>query len=301
VELLVVIAILGILIALLLPAIQAARESARRSECTNHLRQIGIGLNNFIGAHGRFPPGKKWSGPRRNPKTFPIAWSAFMLEFLEETAIHDQIDFKVPFSDLSNLPATGQVISLYLCPSTGRIESHRGADHRLFGLGNIPGDGMGCIDYLGISGPDKRAKHPVSDQKYGRQRGVLIGTKGLPDADTLIEPPAIKPRHITDGMSNTACVTECTGRGVEMDGNEIDSLNGAWASGSNVSHVAKRVNSTKVPKAWYKERIISDHRGGANMLMCDGSVHFIDDDVEEEIIMSLCSRDGEETIDPVPF
>lgn len=301
VEVLVVIGVIGLLIALLLPAVQAARESSRRSECKNHLRQIGIGFNNFVGVHGQFPPGKKWSGPRHVPTTFPIAWSAFMLEFLEESAVHDQINFKVPFADPGNLPATGQVINIYICPSTDRIEPHRGSDHRLVGLGGIPGEGMGCIDYLGISGPDKDADHPATGQEYGRQRGVLIGTKGLPDADTVVEPPAIKPRHITDGTSHTACVTECTGRGVEMDGNQIDSLNGAWASGSNVSHVSKRVNSTKVPKAWYKERIFSDHRGGANLLMCDGSVHFLSDSVEETVIMSLCSRDGEEIVDPLPF
>ena len=300
VELLVVIAIIGVLVALLLPAIQAAREASRRSQCLNNLRQIGLGLQNHIAAEGKFPAGKKWTNKRSLPQTQQVAWSSFLLSYMEQGNLLPKLNFAVPLADPSNLPVTGTIIEVYRCPSTVRIEAHRGEDGRLIELG-VPGGGMACIDYLGSSGPDKDDTPPGSTEPYGRQRGVLIGTKGMPNEDTILEPPPVKVAHVTDGLSNTIAVAECSGRGVEMDGAEIKSLNGAWASGSNVSHITKGINRETAPDAWYKETIFSDHPGGATFLMCDGSAHFGADEIEKTVIMSLCSRDGEEQIDNSPF
>jgi prepilin-type N-terminal cleavage/methylation domain-containing protein/prepilin-type processing-associated H-X9-DG protein len=304
VELLVVIAIIGVLIALILPAVQAAREASRRTECQDHLRQVGVAIQNFIGNHGKFPAGKKYSGPRTLPTTQSLAWSCFLLDYLEQGNTFKKVDFSLRLDDPANLPATGQVIEVYLCPSTARIEEHRGEDDRLVPLPfGRAGGGMGCIDYLGVSGPDKDAEPPGATEEYGRQRGVLVGTKGLENEDTVIEPPAIRVEQVTDGLSNTVCVVECTGRGIEFDAEDskIKSLNGAWASGSNVSHINKGVNQVPPPDAWYNEAIFSDHPGGAHFLMCDGSVHFVPDDIEKSLVMSLCSRDGEEVLENLPF
>jgi len=233
VELLVVIAIIGVLIALLLPAIQAARESSRRAACQNNLHQIGVAIQNYLARHDQFPAGKKYSGDRSLPATQSVGWSAFLLSDLEQGQAMGQIDFKVAISDPKNLPITSQVIPIYICPSTARLEQHRGENHRLIELGQN-GSGMGCIDYLGVSGPDKDKSPPGSSEDYGRQRGVLLGIKGLPDEDTAIAPPPVRAKDVIDGLSNTICVVECTGRGVEFDAedNEIKSLNGAWASGA---------------------------------------------------------------------
>jgi prepilin-type N-terminal cleavage/methylation domain-containing protein/prepilin-type processing-associated H-X9-DG protein len=297
VELLVVIAVIGILIALLLPAINAARESGRRTTCKNHLKQIGLAIHNHVSARRVFPPGKRWSGPRHLEETFSISWSASLLNYSESEVVLSGIDFSIPLTDPRNLPSTGMVIDIYLCPSASDFESHRSPEGRLVGLAPNPGNGMGCIDYLGISGPNRKKTNPADGNKYGRQRGVLIGTKGLPNEDTIVAPPAIKPSHITDGLSHTACVTECTGRGADVTkSGKIDSLNGAWASGSNVSHILGRVNGTQPPDAWREERIYSQHPGGANLLMADGSVSFLTEQVAAQIIRSLCSRNGEESI-----
>jgi len=295
VELLVVIAIIGVLIALLLPAVQAARESSRRAACQNNQRQIGLGILSFESAHKKFPPGKKWSGPPNDPKSFALAWSSFLLEHIEQRALHNQIDFKLPFTDPKNLPATTQVIPVYLCPSVSQIEEHRTDDGHLQNLGSTPGEGLGCIDYMGISGPDKDSKHPISKLPYGRQRGVLIGTKGLPLEDELEEPPPVTAALIRDGLSNTICVAECTGRGVSVKDGQIDALHGAWASGNNVSHTDGSINDDP-PNAWYKERIFSDHPGGAHVLLCDGSVHFKSEDTAKSLIRWMCTRDGEEEL-----
>lgn len=299
VELLVVISIIGVLVALLLPAVQAARESSRRVSCNNNLRQSGLAILNYEAANRKFPPGKQWSAPRSDPSTFAFAWSSIVLSYLEEDAIMRQIDFRQPLTSAVNLPATSQIISVYLCPSTSRVEAHRTPAGQLFDLGGQPGEGLGCIDYLGISGPDKDKANPASGEDYGRQRGVLIGTKGFPDEDTITEPPSVTAARITDGLSNTLVLVECTGRGADLKKStgEVQSLNGAWASGGNISHIKKGINEEVVPDAWEDERIISDHPGGANSLAADGSVHFLTNAMEPSVIRSLCSRDGDEIVE----
>jgi len=302
IELLVVIAIVGVLTALLLPAIQAARESSRRSACQNNLRQIGVALQNYVSLQGKFPPGKKWSRPRNDPQTFDYAWSSILLDYVEEQSLHDQIDFKMPLTDPVNLPATSMILPIYLCPSTSRTEEHRSPEGQLIHLAGQPGEGLGCIDYLGVSGPNGDKKNPTTGEIYGKQRGVLLGTKGLPNGKQLMEPPAVKPASIVDGLSNTICIVECTGRGVDLKkSGTIGSLNGAWASGSNISHINKGVNTQLPPKAWKDERIFSDHPSGANALTCDGSVHFLVNESDPVAIRALCSRDGQETIDSPLF
>jgi prepilin-type N-terminal cleavage/methylation domain-containing protein/prepilin-type processing-associated H-X9-DG protein len=301
VELLVVIAIIGVLVALLLPAIQAARESSRRTQCMNNLKQLSLGLLNFESANKKFPAGQRYSGPPSAPGSFAMAWSAIILPFIEQQAVASQLDLKTPFTDPKNMPASSTVISVYLCPSTADVEEHRTSEGRLYNLAPMVGDNLACLDYLGISGPDKDAKNPISKEFYGRQRGILVGTKGLPNEEKLQDPPPIKASDVIDGLSNTAWLTECTGRGAGVKDDVLDSVHGAWASGSNVTHIDKKINEVNTPKAWYEERIHADHPGGAHFAMCDGSVHFMSDDTGEKLIRSLCSRDGEEPIDKENF
>lgn len=157
------------------------------------------------------------------------------------------------------------------------------------------------MDYLAISGPHKDTKNPTSKELYGRQRGIITGTKGLPNAIELLEPPPVKAKHVTDGLSKTTWLTECAGRGVDVKNDQIDAIHGAWASGVNVTHIDKGINEVEVPKAWYDERIHADHPGGAHFAMCDGSVHFFSDDTSKKVIRAMCSRDGEEAEDYSPF
>jgi prepilin-type N-terminal cleavage/methylation domain-containing protein len=296
VELLVVIAIIGVLIAILLPAVQAARESSRRVACQNNLHQVGVGLTSYESAMKKWPAGKKWSGSPTNPASFEMAWSSFLLGFIDEQSLHDKINFKIKFTDPINLPATTQIITTYLCPSTNRIEDHRTPDGHIFDLGGIPGEGLGCIDYMGISGPFKDAKNPITKIPYGRERGVLLGTKGLPLKPELIEPPPLKLKDIVDGLSHTMCVVECTGRGAGLKHGQLDNYNGAWASGNNVTHIDKGVNDCNTPKCWYLERIFSEHSGGAQIIMCDASVQFLSEATDKKVIHWLASRDGHEDI-----
>ncbi len=292
VELLVVIAIIGILVALLLPAVHMAREASRRTDCQNHLRQIGLAITNFESAKRLYPPGQQWSGDRRATGTIDFGWGALLLPYLEEKAIFDQLDFEQPYTAATNRVAAGVVISTYLCPSTSLREEDRSGDDRILNWAGHAGLNLGCIDYLGISGPDKDATNPVTNQAYGPQRGVLLGTKGLADEDTRRMPPALKVSAITDGLTKTLCVTECTGRGTQDDGDPT----GAWISGRSITHVEAGVNSKSAKKSWEDELIYAQHTSGAQGLFLGGSVHPLPDDLDETVLRALCSRNGEETV-----
>lgn len=110
IELLVVIAIIGTLIAILLPAVQQAREAARRTQCKNNLKQIGLALHNYLEAHGRFP-----SDRLAKPRT---GWCALLLPFLDQLNLQDAYDFNHDYWDRENEAVTQLPLTVFACPST---------------------------------------------------------------------------------------------------------------------------------------------------------------------------------------
>ncbi|WP_430438369.1 DUF1559 domain-containing protein [Neorhodopirellula lusitana] len=174
VELLVVIAIIGVLVGLLLPAVQAAREAMRRASCQNNLHQIGLGLHNYHAAFGKFPPGAIEVRPQvANGKQY--AWSAFILPHLEQAALAERIDFNRPFDDPANLDAAAESVAAYICPSTPRSEPRI--------------NGMGVTDYGGI---------------YGER----IVSRNDPPNGMMLHDQALGFRDILDGSSNTVMIAE---------------------------------------------------------------------------------------------
>ena len=121
VELLVVIAIIGILVALLLPAVQAAREAARRISCQNNLKQLGLAIHNYHDTHKALPP-TRTSLPRHT-------WAPFLFPFIEQSNLYDQYNWNVNWNDPRNQPAIATSVSTFRCPSapggTGRIDTVR--------------------------------------------------------------------------------------------------------------------------------------------------------------------------------
>ena len=116
IELLMVVAIIGVLVALLLPAVQAAREAARRAQCKNHLKQIGLAMNNYHGTHGTFPPGRMRSMVDGQGRCFSAY--AHLLPYLDATPLYNQIDFNSnPDDPAANGIALSQTIPYFLCPS----------------------------------------------------------------------------------------------------------------------------------------------------------------------------------------
>ena len=133
VELLVVIAIVGVLVAMMLPAVQQAREAARRSHCSNNLKQLGVALHNFEGIHKKLPPGYSSRSigtpppPNRDPDTWDAppgwGWGAYLLPYLEESAIDARIDFELPLWSPQFVDIIDDRIPTFLCPSvSGKFE-----------------------------------------------------------------------------------------------------------------------------------------------------------------------------------
>ena len=173
-----VIAIIGILIAMLLPAIQSVREAARRTVCQNHLKQIGLALQTYHSAHDEFPVGGTWWQVTSDPRDTQIAWSAFLLPFLEQNATFQQLDFDETFDSPANASAAETVIETYICPSSTR--------------GSELSQGRGPCDYGGMYGE--------------RISGPNDPPKGL-----MIYRDAKSHRDILDGSSNTIIVAEDSG------------------------------------------------------------------------------------------
>jgi len=311
--LLVVIAIIGVLVALLLPAVQAARESARRSQCQNNLRQIGIGMTQFLDAKKHFPPGEV--KPAGVPTNSGVGWSAYFLPYIEEQATFDRLNFKLSMRNKPNWQPdlTGpvnHVIPIYLCPSMGTHQFDReptrlGTYNRDGGYKEGSGDGMGAIEYCGGGGPGSSVPDPLrgSGAEYGPDRGILLRrSSGGPCLGTKYECSAktIRPQQVTDGLSRTMLVFESSGRGwLDKYGsrNKNDPM-GAWASSSNIGRIKLQVNPPPEVN-WSETEVFSDHPGGANLLMCDTAVRFLSEDIEGYVYFALATRDGNETFGDV--
>lgn len=177
-ELLVVLAILAALVGLLLPAVQKAREAASQTACRNNLRQIGLALLHYHDAHRTFPAGGiEWRGPA-NPNGRQLAWSAFVLPYLEQENVYRQLDLTRAFDDRTNADAAATVLNVYLCPSTPRTAPLV--------------DGRGACDYGGI---------------YGER---ITGPNNPPKGVMLYDKP-ISMRMIADGTAFTLIVAEDSG------------------------------------------------------------------------------------------
>ncbi len=274
VELLVVIAIIGILIALLLPAVQAAREAARRINCSNNVKQIGLSLQNYHGSFNQFPHGT-WVGNH----TSGWSWSAVILPFMEQEIAGSLINFNYGYSHPINAKATQSLIPTYQCPSA--------PDNQIGSCcSGIPGvEDTGETNYTGI----------------GSHLNVYLAgdTNG---SGTLFANSKVRLRDITDGTSQTIIIGED-----DLDQDDSWKKNNPsycpgencyigryWAEG-NVATTFFGINSNK-PDMLVRA-IISRHPGGAQFGFCDGHVSFINEDVEQIVLDKLTTRAGGETIE----
>ena len=266
VELLVVVAIIGTLVALVLPAVQAARESARRAECQNNLRQLGVAVNLHADRDGAYPIG--CIGCRANPLRF-IAWNVQLLRYLDETALWQQFDFSRPSYHSINRPVATTIVRPFLCPSTESVE--------LLSSQNV-WKGAAFSDYGGVYGVEdldgnNSAPDPTDTQTLREESlGVM-----------LYEVP-VAPKQITDGLSHTACIAEV---GVRRHSTETE-----WVNGNNVfaQEAATPINGEVV----LTNEIGSPHPGGASLAFCDARVAFVAESVDQEILNAMLTKAGGE-------
>ncbi|NLX99160.1 MAG: DUF1559 domain-containing protein [Rhodopirellula sp.] len=316
VELLVVIAIIGILIALLLPAVQAAREAARRSQCTNNLKQIGLALHNYHDTFRAFPLGSR-SHPSLTPRnSFGTNWRASILAFLEQQTLFEKLNFESGgfagtgagvFSN-GNQILSGTLVSVYKCPSStsAPFDADRGTTN--------PQNSM-MHEYVGIAGayPDPAGRANVCKQSARGmvcRSGILLANenRGI--------------HHATDGTSNVILVAEQSG----LVGNERIRANygGGWTgtaadpgnpvytvdtmpASHNFYHTGLSVIRWAINSPTYvvgssdqsymtNTILNSFHPGGINATLADGSVRFLSATIEMEILRRLGSADDRQTV-----
>ncbi|MBC8874558.1 MAG: DUF1559 domain-containing protein [Planctomycetes bacterium] len=281
VELLVVIAIIGILVALLLPAVQAAREAARRVQCQNNLHQIGVALHNYHDTNRRFPPGIVW--PNR---TF---WSGHLLPFLEQEPMYESLDFGRPWDVSPNQDACGSYLTVFRCPSSTSTK-HITAQGI---LERVPCNYLACTSgtVTRESGPPPLAGRPDSD-------GIFFVNSTTRLAD------------IVDGSSTTVAVGETVfifeGHGPDHYG--INQFLDHWYIGTREGYgnevsesmgtTGAAINSFKLP-VFVDEKELSfssRHPAGGQVLLADGSVSFIAENIDRTTWSAMGTRLGGEVV-----
>ena len=294
IELLVVFALIGILISLLIPAVQKVREAAQRVRCANNLKQLGLALHQYENSHGRFPPAKV-QGP------FPEAgitaavnhgWGVFLLPHLEQSRLAEQYRWDLCAYDPSNQPVASVPLKVMQCPSA---EPNRVMTSKPYDYG---GQGA-CTDYAPTAGVNPVLADMGLADAVGNYDGVLIanGTTRL--------------AQITDGVSNTILLTEDAGRPRQWQagvaGPDQVVAGCPWVGGGNAIIVnGSTANGESRPgpcsiNCINDHEVYSFHPAGANAVFADGTVRFLQARIHVRILARLVTRAGGEVISECDF
>ncbi len=278
VELLVVIAIIGILVSLLLPAVQAAREAARRMSCYNNLKQIGLALHNYHDTHQALPMG--WIGVdqvTRQPHALGQpgwGWAARVLPFLEQSNTESLVQGDLPITDPSNLAARNTHLALYRCPSDA-------GSQQFFNItGSMPTVRIPVANYVGMAGTQELENcEPLPI-------GVQCETDGI-----FYHNSATNFRDIIDGLSNTFMVGE---RNSKIDNSTwVGSIPGADEGFERFLGIADHAPNTV---GAHLDDLSSYHPGGTNFVIADGSVRLIASTIDLQVYKGLATTQGGEPV-----
>lgn len=330
VELLVAIAIIGMLTGLLLPAVQSAREAARRSQCTNNLKQIGVALHNFHTAKSCFPAG--YVDGNTSTTSTPDqdvgpgwGWGAYLLPFVEENTLYGQINFKVKVGAGVNnnvppglaTPISQTPVNVYLCASDPLQQAFDVYDSSLSNiLATVAhGNFVGCNGWVECFSGAGGNYQPATDG--GAAEDGDIGATGRAGAGVFYRNSRTTLRQVTDGTSKTIFVGERSSN--HSPSTWTGAVTGgqcpAWMAGQDPysfppgpaydnadwgeALVLAHGNATHVPSADFPiydpDTFYSMHAGsGANFLFGDGSVKFLGSDIDPMVYQYLCTIAGNE-------
>jgi len=306
IELLVVIAIIAVLIGLLLPAVQKVREAANVTSCKNNLKQIGLALHSYHDTHGTFPPGyydpTPWPPGFQTPQGLDHGpgwgWGAFILPHLEQDNVYRQINFALDVGDPSMATVRTTPLKSFICPSDSGLQP-------TFTISSNP---------LATN-----VITPPTPMSWDLATGNYVACNGNDGIDCFCSPPhtgafirAIKGFRIgdiTDGLSNTLFVCDrvstqsyCSWVGCPT-GAANPFLNSPGSFGAECTLVLCHAGATgpNAPGVFDADATASPHRNGVPYLFGDGSVHFINNNIDIPTWMALATRAGGEIIDASGF
>jgi len=313
VELLVVIAIIGVLVALLLPAVQAAREAARRTQCANNHKQAVLACINFADAKRKFPPATGYLFDENNPPSNQDnSWGyiAYILPYIEQTALYDSFNTQYHWRLANNQIPTTTPVPEFKCPSYQSLQKVvvNAGEPGLFGesdesplAAHIRGV-MGANTALTSAVPfycDNNLSGPYRMQHNSAGNACASGVYGFIANNGVVVPKiSVRYKNITDGTSKTFVVGEAA------FGDHIENENRSWIVGSvggyyyTAKNLAWAINSGARPLSVKKNDLGfgSQHPGGCHFALADGSVHFITENIELRVLFNLaCREDGQTT------
>ncbi|QDT66339.1 DUF1559 domain-containing protein [Calycomorphotria hydatis] len=300
VELLVVIAIISTLIALLLPAVQQAREAARRSHCKNNLKQVGLAIHNYHDNFGMFPIGSSQWGPGnvlQSDRRGYIGWAISILPFIEQQNLFHQYNSNADNRSSSNQSVREAFVNTYNCPSDpGTTQIHIPA------TGGCCGRSWAASSYRGVSGRMNPSNGAFWDDTYWLQTGGLEEVDRGPLGVIGYGFRPVRFRNITDGTSNTLLVGEATTITTPTRGTFWAHSYTSYALSSiTVGYSAETFGITDYQACSdatsggnpCKRFFGSLHVGGVQFVNCDGSVGFISENIDRELLGNLaCIADG---------
>lgn len=306
IELLVVIAIIGVLVALLLPAVQQAREAARRSQCKNNLKQIGLALHNYHDAYQMFPAAYLLVPPNRTSDA-AFGWGTSILPYLDQAPLYQQLNTgsrtlrNVATGTDADISLLQTSLSVYRCPSdvTGPTNTNRfwgssgwspALSPKIGTNSSSPSTGVGTSNYLVVMGPGGMGSAQVT-----ASGGVynILDLRGVFWANSFV-----KMRDITDGLSNTVMVGERDGG--KFGTGTLNYLAGAWPGIGQISTLGQVYQvmisglygiNNQVQVNANEQGCSSFHVGGAQLLQGDGSVRFLSENISLVTFARLCQRD----------
>jgi len=321
VELLVVIAIIGILVAMLLPAVQSAREAARRTDCKNNLKNIALATLNYESVHGKFPPaaqertGSAWGGATPPPLSRHNGLS-FMLPYFEQGNTYALIDYDWDWNDDTHTDnethSKQNLAGVLVCPSApaGREQYHvtdyvpmeridldpsRSEPHPKDAPGGLVKEliANGVVDDFGGEPDGAAIWDGVLQVQRVRMSGSSVSSSDL---------RKVTAAKILDGLSNTFLIFESAGSpqfhvlGEFRENNSGFDTEFRWASQRTVMELQYYCGESQLINCSNRSRIYSFHNSGCNIAYADGSVHFHTDDISPQTFVSLFTIRGGEIV-----